>query len=90
MNWMDALQNPKGWGIRRAMSVFLKDKYNKNEEILERISSSIVTEKDAQQFNALITDVYELGFMSAVDQHREQLEKMGIKATIRNQSNEGH
>jgi hypothetical protein len=81
-NWFEAMQNPRGWTLRKTLYEFLKARYQKNEEILDRISLHLVTEKDNKQFFQLITDVYEMGFLQAVEQQKSQLEKLGLKVNI--------
>ena len=42
----------------------------------------MVTEADLKSFFQLVTDIYESAYLKSVADHREQLGKMGLKATI--------
>lgn len=82
MNWLTMLANPKSYAIRKMMFEFLKERYGRHDQIVERLSSSLTTEGDVQAFMKLIIDVYEKGYMQSVDDHREQLAKVGLKVTV--------
>ena len=68
------------------MFEILKEKYPKHEILLERIGSALQTDKDLKEFFSLIIDVYEVGFMKAVDEHKEQLQKLGLGVKITSRS----
>lgn len=61
----------------------MQEKYPKNEEIIERIGASLTTEKDIKDFLGLVTDLYEMAYLKAVNDHREQLTKLGLVANIK-------
>ena len=79
---MDYASNPRGWQLKKTMYEFLKHRYAENEDIIERIGHQLVTDKDAKAFMKLMMDVYETGYVTAVDQHKEQLAKIGVKVSI--------
>lgn len=81
-NWMEYAANPRGWQLKKTMYEFLKERYPKNEDIIERMGHHLITEKDAKAFMQLMMDVYEVGYMTAVDQHREELAKLGVKVNV--------
>ena len=60
----------------------LKERYGRNENIIERITSAMVTESDMESFFKLVTDIYEIAYLKSVADHKEQLEKLGLSATI--------
>lgn len=82
MNWMNMMANPKSYAIRKMMFDFLKERYGRNDQIIERLATALQTEGDVQSFVKLMMDVYETGYMKAVDDHREQLQKAGIQVKI--------
>jgi hypothetical protein len=83
MNWMSMMANPKVPAIKKMMFEFLKARYARNDQIVERIAvSALQTEGDMQAFVKLITDCYEEGYMRAVNDHKEQLAKAGLQARI--------
>jgi len=76
------LQNPQSIAIKKYLFDILKERYNKNEKFIERLSSQTLTKEDYENLGILIADIFELGFLRAVDQYREQLLKMGVKINI--------
>lgn len=68
--------------IRKYMFEMLKERYSKNERFIERLASNVATKEDYDSLGALMADVYEAGFVRAVDQYREQLAKVGMKVNI--------
>ena len=76
------LTNPYGNSIKNYISGMLKDSYSKHELVVEKITEIIKTEKDYKAFGDFIMAVYGEGYTTAVDQQRETLEKMGLKARI--------
>ena len=81
-SWMDYLNNPRGNLLKKAMFEILKERYAKNEQIVERMSVALATEGDMNDFMKLITDVYEIAYLKAVNDHKEQLQKIGLTARI--------
>lgn len=64
------------------MSQFLTHRYDRNKDIIERIGHTLVTETDFKNFMALAVDLYESGFMRAVDEYQGKLANMGIKVEV--------
>lgn len=91
MSWVDYFSNVRGHYIKKVLFDVLKERYANNEQIIERLGVTLMTERDIQDFMKLIGDVYELAYMKAVDDHREQLQKAGFVAKIvkPNQKNDG-
>lgn len=81
-NWLNFLSNPRSHYIKKSMFEILKERYGKNEQILERLSSHLIVEKDLKEFLAMIIDVYEIGFLKAVEDQKEQLKKLGLGVKI--------
>lgn len=83
--------DPKIQQIKKVCFELAKAKYSENEEIVERILSSIVTKHDAEKFIKFIMDIYESGYKKSVDDHKNILEKLGYSVKITNgqSSNEG-
>lgn len=81
-NWLDYMVNPRGHQLKRVMFEFLKERFAVNEQIVERIGSSLTTDADMKDFLKMVTDIYETAYFKAVNDHREQLQKLGITARI--------
>lgn len=80
--WMQFLSNPKANYVQKSMFELLKERYAKHEDIIERVAVSLMTDKDIQHFLQLQLELFEIGYLRSVEDHREQLAKMGIKASV--------
>jgi len=65
------------------MFEIMQERFQENEQIIERVAVSLATEKDTTDFLKLVADLYESAYMKAVKDHREQLEKIGLVANVR-------
>lgn len=90
-NWSQYFNNPRGHYLRKTLFELMKQKYAEHDQIIERLGSMLQTEGDLKAFLKFVSDVYELGYMKSVADHREQLEKIGIRAKVvaDQKSNEG-
>lgn len=68
--------------IKRYLFEVLKERYKKNENFIERVASVVVTKEDYQALGSFVADLYEAGFMRAVDQYKEQMAKLGLKVNV--------
>lgn len=80
--WMSFISNPKAHYVQKSMFQLLQDRYVKHQDIVERVGVSLLTDKDVQAFLQMAVEIYEVGYLKAVDDYKVQLEKMGIKATV--------
>jgi len=82
MDWLQHLGGFQGTHIKRTLFELLKERYIQNERIIDRLSGSINNNNDVKDFFKLVTDLYELGYLKAVNDHKEQLRKIGLIANI--------
>lgn len=75
-------QNPQSMAIKRYLFEVLQERYGRNEKFIDRISSTIATKEDYEGLGRLITDVYETGFLKAVNEYKEQFTKMGMRVNV--------
>jgi hypothetical protein len=80
--WAKHFQNPYLPYTRNYLSHILKDKYPQYNEMVERMAKSFANEQEAQMFCQMAIDLFEAGFLLSVDQHREILEKRGLKVSV--------
>lgn len=64
------------------MGEVLGRKYPPYDDILTRITHNLITDKDFESFGKMVTEVYEAGYMKAIDEYREQLAKLNIRVNI--------
>ena len=81
-SWIDYFNNPRSHVLKKTMYDILRDRYGKNEQIIDRLGANLVTENDIKSFMVLIGDIYEIAYLKAVEDHKSQLEKLGLSAKI--------
>ena len=81
-NFLKYASNPKAFTLKRWMLELLGNKYPEYNDIVERISSALATEKDLKDFGSLVTQIYETAYYKAVSDYKEQAEKMGMKIKV--------
>jgi hypothetical protein len=82
------LQNQKTITIKKFIMQILAEKYLHYDDLLDRMAFFLITDKDLHLFGQMIGDVYEKGYMKAVADYKEQIDKMGlnVKITQKNQA----
>jgi hypothetical protein len=81
-NIIDYIQNPRGAVLRKYLFEILKEKYVKYDDLIERLSYTVKTEKDVNLFSDLIKDVYEMAYNKAVDDYKTQLKALGYNVKV--------
>ena len=76
------MSNPKSFTLKKWFSDILKEEYTIHDEIIERISTSMLTDKDVEKLGKLITNVYEIAYKKAVNDYRAEFEKLGVKINV--------
>jgi hypothetical protein len=82
MSWDSLFQSPIKTAIKKNMFAILKDRYPKHDDFLERIAALLQTKQDIESFNALVADLYEIGYIKSTEDHREILKKLGYNVKI--------
>lgn len=81
--WSQVLGSPASYHIKKYLFDVLKERYHSNEAFIDRLSSIIHTSEDIEGLGKLVSDLYELGYLKSVEDHKEMLSKRGLKATIK-------
>ena len=81
-NFVNYMSNPRSFTLKKWFVEILQEDYMKHDTIIERVSTSLTTQRDLVEFGELITGVYERAYKKAVDDYREQAEQAGIKISI--------
>jgi hypothetical protein len=81
-NFLKYMSNPRTFTLKKWFSGILGERFNPHEVIIERVATSIVTESDLEAFGKLMGDLFEVGYMKAVNDYRNELEKIGIKISV--------
>lgn len=83
--WSQLMGNnfdPVEMHIKKYMFDILQERYAKNENFIERLIGVLKTSRDSEEFGTFIVDVYETGFLKAINEHKEALEARGLEANI--------
>lgn len=83
MNWMEHLSNPYSKGIKKISFDLLKERYGNYEKIIDQVSKNITNNKEYEEFGKFLLEFYEAGFFKAVEDHRQELKKLGYKVTLK-------
>lgn len=75
-------QNLHSSAIKKYLFEMLKDKYQRNEKFIDRLSAVVTTKEDYESLGMLVVDLFESGFMRAVDEYKGQMAKMGLKVNV--------
>ena len=82
LSQMQNLMNPHSNVIKKYMFDILRERYGQNEEIIERIAPSLITQNDLTDFGKLVMDIYEIAYFKAIEEQSDILKKAGIKVNI--------
>ncbi len=83
MSFEQFLTNPKAHVVKKYMAELLKEEYYPNAEIIERISSCLLTEKDMKSFGNFVAAIYSVAYSKCVQDHKVKLEELGISTIVR-------
>lgn len=81
-NLIRYMSNPRAFTLRKWFYDLLKVNYVAYDNIIERVSTSLITERDLEEFGKLVGQVYETGYKKAVEDYRKQMEDMGLKVHV--------
>lgn len=74
--------NPRAFTLKKWMFEVLKSTAMQHEAILERIASSLITDRDMDDFGKLISAVYESAYFKAVNDYKQEFEKYGVTINV--------
>jgi hypothetical protein len=80
--WAQMMQNPRGIALKKFMSQVMGAKAGIYDDLITRLGSSIVTDNDLKVFGEMMNDILGIGYRKAVDDYREQLNKLGIEVSL--------
>ena len=78
--------NPYPTGIKKVFFELLKENYTRYENSIDDVSELASNEKRYKTLAELFLAVYEAGYVRSVKEHKQVLEKLGVKATIKEKS----
>jgi hypothetical protein len=72
-DWSQIFQNSKSIALKRFIAQIIDHKVNNYDDLLTRLSNSLVTENDIKLFGELMNDVISAGYYKAVNDYKEKL-----------------
>jgi len=76
------MSNPRAFVLKKWLGELLKERYQQHDQIADRVAASLITESDLEQFGKLMTEIFDLGYTKAINDYREQFEKLGVQIKI--------
>lgn len=74
--------NANHYAVQKYMFEILQDRYAHNQQVIERVSHALVTQQDLNDWGRLVVDLFEMGYLKATEQYKEQMAKMGYDVKI--------
>jgi len=68
--------------LKKYMYEILKERYPKHEQLLERLGHNLPLDQDVTAFSQLVVEVYELGYLKAVKDYENELNRLGYNVKI--------
>jgi hypothetical protein len=59
------------------------ERYWNHDNTIEQITKNISSPKEYEAFGKFVAEIYEAGYVRAIEEHQVALEKMGLKANIK-------
>jgi hypothetical protein len=81
-NFIRYMANPRGFTLKKWFYDLLGLDSAAHDAIIDRVAAALTTDKDLEDFGKLISQVYERGYKKAVNDHKEQMEKLGLKVHL--------
>ena len=81
-NFVKYMSNPRCFTLKKWFLDLLKTDCTQHIEIIERVSTSLLTDSDVEKFGKLMMNVYENAYKKAVEDYKVEFEKMGVKISI--------
>lgn len=80
--WSQMMQNPKNLALKKFMLQVMGDRVGPYDDLLTRLGTSLVTDNDLKVFGEMVNDILGIGYRKAIDDYREQLNKLGINVSL--------
>lgn len=78
------LGNPFQQSLKKYIFDLIKDEsFFAHEPSIELLCKNATSPKEYESLGRLFASVYEAGYIRAIDEHRTELNKLGLKATIK-------
>ncbi|RDJ35484.1 MAG: hypothetical protein DWQ19_11755 [Crenarchaeota archaeon] len=90
MSWFNALSNPFQQSVKKFIYELIgPERYINHDPIVGLLAKNVSTAEEYEQLGKFIAEVYEAGYMRAVEEHDKELKKLGLKTTIKKTEPQG-
>jgi regulator of replication initiation timing len=79
---LNLVGNQKLQVLNQFFEKLVPSRLGEHQEIIQRISAQLTTEKDLKQFADLINDVYQNGYTKCFEHYREKLKHSGVEVRV--------
>jgi len=77
------LHDQKSIAIKKWLHALLQENSNPAySDIIDRVSTALITEKDLEDFGKLLGTIYYAGFSKAFNDYKKEMTKYGIKLKV--------
>lgn len=76
------MANPRAFTLKKWMADILKEDYGKYDAIIERVAMALQTNSDLEDLGSLISNIYDKAYRKAIDDYKDQAEKLGINVKV--------
>jgi hypothetical protein len=74
--------NPRKQAVRKWLNEMLRERYPKHDNLVERMGHYLVTEKDLEDFNKFVADLYEMGYLKCLNDYKAKLKELGLNVKV--------
>jgi predicted dinucleotide-utilizing enzyme len=76
------MANPRAFTLKQWLYQLLKEHYPKHEDMADRVSTVLATQKDLEDFGKMLSQVFECGYRKAIEDYAEEAAKKGISVKV--------
>jgi hypothetical protein len=87
-NFIKYASNPRAFTLKQWLAQILNNRYPEYDNLMERVATSLVTDKDMEEFGKVLMTIYETGYYKAVRDYKQECQKLGITVNVVNPQNQ--
>lgn len=77
------ISNPYKTAILQYAQQLMKERYANYHDTILRASSTFVTQQEALKFAKMLVEIFEAGYLKAVEDYKKQVEAHGLQIKIK-------
>ena len=76
------MANPRAFTLKKWFYDLMGMEFSSHDTIIERVSASLTTQQDLEEFGKLVGHVYEKGYRKALEDYKKEAEKHGLTVSV--------